>query len=147
MSKEVINNSTNNYYDQNKANLIRLKVNKVNLIQKLEPDDELITRLINSKVLTYEEAANIMGGRGREEKSKNLINTLIGKHESSSPPNTSRSKTVKKDWYYQFRKALMDRGYSEVVTFLDNTIINKPKFVEKFSSMSVAEVKGYFPFE
>lgn len=150
-------NSTPSYYDQNKANIMRLKVNKVNLIQKLDPDDDLITRLISVKVLTYEEAASIMSGRGREEKSRNLITTLIGKYESSSSQasslmnqsslstaktttttsnDSSRNKTLKKDWYYLFRKSLHEQGYAELVTFLDNTIINKPKFVEKFSSMS-----------
>lgn len=126
-------------YDQNKANLIRLKVNKVNLVQKLDPDDELITRLINTKVLTYEDAASIMSGRYREEKARNLITTLLNKHESV----TNRSKAIRKDWYNQFRKVLIDRGYSELVTFLDNTIINKPRFVEKFSSMTINNPKRY----
>lgn len=143
--KNTTNNTNNNdaFYDQNKANLIRLKVNKVNLVQKLEPDDELITRLINVKVLTYEEAAGIMSARSREDRARNLITTLTNKFESSnttSSRNTSNAAatTLKKDWYYLFRKVLAERGYGELVTFLDNTIINKPKFVDKFSSMSMA---------
>lgn len=151
-------NSTPSYYDQNKANIMRLKVNKVNLLQKLDPDDDLITRLISVKVITYEEAASIMSARGREEKARNLIMTLIGKYESSSSSSllmnqsslstakttdSSRTnKTLKKDWYYLFRKALHEQGYNELVTFLDNTIITKPKFAEKFSSMSGAQPRG-----
>lgn len=162
MSKAKITNNnssgtTTSYYDQNKANVLRLKVNKVNLIQKLEPDDEMITKLINSKALTYEEAASIMSCRSREEKAKALVSTLITKNDSSaavasnkqmlnnsanrSTSNTNNGKSqqqLKKDWYYHFRKVLNDQGYAEIVTFLDNTIINKPKFVEKFSSMSVS---------
>lgn len=140
------------HYDQNKSNLIRFKVNKVNLIQKLDPDDGLITRLISVKVLTYEEAAGIMNARDREDRARNLIATLLNKFDSnvsttslssSSAANTSgRSMTLKKDWYYFFRKTLAELGYAELVTFLDNTVISKPKFVEKFSSMSVAQQRG-----
>lgn len=143
MSKSNGNNhntktTTTVYYDQNKANLIRLKVNKVNLIQKLVPDDEFITKLINSKILSYEDAAEIMNGRNREEKAKNLINLLLSKNDNPNSDGTSgRTKSIKKDWYHQFRNALLEKNYTELVTYLDNTIINKPKFVEKFSSLSV----------
>ncbi|CAF0994687.1 unnamed protein product [Brachionus calyciflorus] len=113
-------------YNVDQVNLNRLKVNRINLIQGLNVNDDLITQLIKQKIIDYEKATEIMNSKTREDKAKNLVDCLI-----QSKPNELR-----KDWYVLFRSILHERNYTDLITFLDNTIIKKPKFVEKISSLS-----------
>ena len=71
--------------------------------------------LIKTRIIYYEEALEIMRGRNKEEKAKRLIDTLI-----------NRESPTRKDWYNQFRNFLVKRKYSDLIVFLDNTIIRKP---------------------
>jgi hypothetical protein len=105
--------------DRNKINIQRLKVNKVNIFQALNVDDELLSELINSKVLHYNEAIEIMSAGSREERAKSLVNCLIARQHST------------KNWYKLFRNLLIKRNYNNLVVFLDNTIIKKPTFAVK----------------
>jgi hypothetical protein len=110
-------------YDMNKAYLIRLKVNRVNLIQSLRIDDDLLSNLMKQRLIFYKEASDILQGESREDKARKLVDCLITK------------KHQRKDWYVQFRNMLVDRNYKELVIFLDSTIINyKPKFLQKFEN-------------
>ena len=106
--------------DRDKINKQRLKVNRVNLFQALNVNDEMLSELMSSTVIYYEEAVNIMAGSTREEKAKRLINCLINRNH------------VRKDWYKIFRNMLTKRNYNNLVIFLDNTIIKKPKFATQF---------------
>ena len=106
--------------DRDKVNKQRLKVNRVNLFQALNVTDEMLSELMSAKVIHYEEAVDIMSGATREEKAKRLINCLISK------------KHARKDWYKLFRNMLTKRNYNNLVIFLDNTIIKKPKFATQF---------------
>ena len=109
------------YYDGDLVNVMRLKVNKVNLVQTLNVDDELLSDLMKLRLIYYEEAVEIMRGRYREDKAKILIDMLINRE---SP---------RKDWYVQFRSLLSKRNYNDLIVFLDNTIIKKPKLASKFT--------------
>lgn len=114
-------------YNIDEANLNRLKINRINIVQTLEVNDDLITELVKQKIIDYEKAAQIMSEKGRENKAKGLVDSLL---------HIKRDE-LRKDWYIKFREILLDRHYSNLVTFLDNTIIKKPKFVEKISSLSI----------
>ena len=105
-------------YDMNKAHLIRMKVNRVNLIQSLKVDDDLLSNLMKQRLIYYKEANEILQGKSREEKARNLVDCLMTK------------KHQRKDWYIQFRSLLVERNYKDIVVFLDSTIINyKPKYL------------------
>lgn len=106
--------------DRDKVNKMRLKTNKVNLIQALNVDEEFLSDLMRNKVIYYEEAIETMKGKSREERAKLLINCLINKTHA------------KKDWYTRFRSLLQQKNYNSLIIFLDNTIIKKPKFISKF---------------
>lgn len=54
--------SESNYYDMDKANLIRLKVNRANMIQSLRVDDDLLSSLMKSRLIFYKEANEILQG-------------------------------------------------------------------------------------
>lgn len=113
-------------YNIDEANLNRIKINRINLIQTLDVNDDLITELVKQKIIGYEKASEIMSEKKRENKAKGLVDALL---------HTKREE-LRKDWYIKFREILIDRNYSNLITFLDNTIIKKPKFVEKISSLS-----------
>ena len=100
--------------DRDKVNKMRLKTNKVNLIQALNVDEEFLSDLMRNKVIYYEEAIETMKGKSREERAKLLINCLINKTHA------------KKDWYTRFRSLLQQKNYNSLIIFLDNTIIKKP---------------------
>ena len=119
------------YYDMDKANLIRLKVNRANMIQSLRVDDDLLSNLMKLRIIYYKEASEILQGRTADEKSKKLLDCLMSK------------KHARKDWYLQFRNLLLERNYKDVVVFLDSTIVKyKPKFVEKFCKTPTSQTNA-----
>ncbi len=56
-------------------------------MQGLKIDDDLLSELMKSRIIYYEEAIEIMSGRTKEDKAKILIDILITRE---SP---------RKDWY------------------------------------------------
>jgi hypothetical protein len=108
--------STNDTYDSNKADIIRLKVNRANMIQTLKVDDDFLSSLMKLRLTLYKDASEIFQGRTDQEKARNLIDFLMTK------------KHTRKDWYIQFRNLLIEKNYKDTVTFLDSTIVKyKPK--------------------
>ena len=107
--------------DREKANIMRLRVNRLNLVQRIEPS-EILPKLVKLKVIDKNEAQAISSGRTREDRSRNLIDHLISKEH------------FQKDWFNHFRNILQDCNYKELVVFLDNTIIKPPSFVSRFPS-------------
>lgn len=125
MTSSVATRSINNdTYDPDKVNKIRLKVNRVNLIQTVDVDDELLSKLRHLNIIDSDEMFALMSRSSREDKIRALIDCLSARDH------------VRKDWYALFRKILIERNYTDLVTFLDNTIIKKPNFVNKFYSSS-----------
>jgi hypothetical protein len=74
-------------FDRDNSNLMRIKVNRVNMMQTLKIDDDFLSNLMKRRILYFEEARGIMAGRSREEKVKNLIECMM-----------TRAHT-RKDWY------------------------------------------------
>lgn len=107
--------------DRDKANIMRIRVNRVNIVQRIEPT-EVLAKLVKFKVLEKSEAEVICKGRTKEDKARNLVDHLITKDHSH------------KDWYNHFRNILQDCNYKDLVIFLDNTIIKQPNFVAKFTN-------------
>lgn len=105
--------------DREKANIMRLRVNRLNLVQRIEPS-EILPKLVKFKVVEKSEAEAVSSGRTREDRSRNLIDLLITKEH------------IQKDWYNHFRNILQECNYKEIVIFLDNTIIKPPNFVSRF---------------
>jgi len=73
------------------------------------------------RLLYFNEARDIMLGLSREERVKNLIECLMTRTHS------------RKDWYLQFRMLLIEKNYKDLVIFLDNTIVAKPKLASKLN--------------
>ncbi|RNA40790.1 amyloid -binding 2-like isoform X1 [Brachionus plicatilis] len=126
VNRETFDATMGENYNIDEANLNRLKTNRINIIQTLEVNDDLVSELVKQKIIDYQRASEIMCEKGRQNKAKGLLDSLL---------HTKREE-LRKDWYIRFREVLLDRNYSNLVTFLDNTIIKKPKFVEKISSLS-----------
>ena len=118
-------------YDPDKANLLRLKVNKINLVQSLKMNEDFLSNLMKLRIIYFKEATDIMEFTTREERAKALIECLLSKSHS------------RKDWYTQFRNVLLERNYKDLVVFLDNTIIEKPKFVTKMTNQASANFSMY----
>ena len=91
--------------DREKANIMRLRVNRLNLVQKIEPS-EVLPKLVKYKVVERIEAESASSGRTREDRARNLIDLLITKEH------------FQKDWYNHFRNILQDCNYKELVVFL-----------------------------
>ena len=111
-------------YDVDNVNRVRLKVNRVNLVQTIKVDDELLSELRQFGLIDSVEHLSILKNSSQEEKIRFLIDCLATR------------KHTRKDWYIVFRKVLIEKNYTDLITFLDNTIIKKPKFVKKFYSSS-----------
>jgi hypothetical protein len=111
-------------YDADKADRIRLKVNRVNLVQTIQADDELLSQLRQLLLIDSSEYVALLAMSSQDEKIRFLVDQL-----------TTR-KHVRKDWYPALRKVLFEKNYTNLITFLDNTIIKKPKFVSKFHASS-----------
>ena len=82
-------------YDPDKANLLRLKVNKINLVQSLKMNEDFLSNLMKLRIIYFKEATDIMEFTTREERAKALIECLLSKSHS------------RKDWYTQFRNVLL----------------------------------------
>ena len=115
--------------DREKANIMRLRVNRLNLVQKIEPS-EVLPKLVKYKVVERIEAESASSGRTREDRARNLIDLLITKEH------------FQKDWYNHFRNILQDCNYKELVVFLDNTIIKPPNFVSRFANKDIYNEKS-----
>jgi hypothetical protein len=111
--------------DRDKANIMRLRVNRINLVQRIDPS-EVLPKLVKFKVIDKSEAESVNSGRSKEDRSRNLIDRLITKEH------------LQKDWYNHFRNILQDCSYKDLVVFLDNTIIKQPSFVSRFANQDVA---------
>ena len=114
----------NDDFDRDSINLMRIKVNRVNMMQTLKIDDDFISGLMKKRILYFKEASDIMAGRSREERVKNLIECLMTR------------KHTRRDWYVQFRNLLHEKNYKDLVVFLDNTITRIPKLATKFSNLT-----------
>jgi hypothetical protein len=109
-------------YDADHVDRMRLKVNRVNLVQTIQADDEFLSKLRQLRLIDSNEYITLLAKTSQDEKIRYLIDQL------------STRRHVRKDWYVAFRKVLAEKNYSDLITFLDNTIIKKPKFVSKFHS-------------
>jgi hypothetical protein len=109
-------------FDPDNVDRMRLKVNRVNLVQTIDADDSLLSQLRQLNLIDSNEFITMLAKNTREEKIRYLIDQL------------STKKHVRKDWYVAFRRVLVEKNYGDLITFLDNTIIKKPKFVTKFRS-------------
>ncbi len=112
---------TTDDFNRDQCNLIRIKVNRVNMMQTLKIDDDFISNLMKRRLLYFNEARDIMSGLSREERVKNLIECLMTRTHS------------RKDWYSQFRALLIEKNYKDLVVFLDNTIVAKPRLASKLN--------------
>lgn len=74
-------------FNRDTSNLMRIKVNRVNMMQTLRIDDDFLSNLMKRRILYFDEARDIMSGTSREERVKNLIECMM-----------TRSHT-RKDWY------------------------------------------------
>jgi hypothetical protein len=115
--------------DREKANIMRIRVNRLNLVQRIEPS-EILPKLVKFKVVDKIEAEAASSGRTREDRARNLIDLLITKEH------------FQKDWYNHFRNILQDCNYKELVVFLDNTIIKPPNFVSRFANKEIFNEKS-----
>jgi hypothetical protein len=115
--------------DREKANIMRIRVNRLNLVQRIEPS-EILPKLVKFKVVDKIEAEAASSGRTREDRARNLIDLLITKEH------------FQKDWYNHFRNILQDCNYKELVIFLDNTIIKPPNFVSRFANKEIFNEKS-----
>ena len=69
-------------FDRDTSNLIRIKVNRVNMMQTLRIDDDFLSDMMKKRILYFSEASEIMAGRSREERVKNLIECLMTRTHS-----------------------------------------------------------------
>jgi hypothetical protein len=118
--------------DRDSANATRLRVNRIALIQQLDPQ-ELVPKLIRARILSVDhDIQYINQGTSRIDRARRLIDCLlipisIGK-ESERGDRPS-------NWYLLFRSILLENSsvYGDLVTALDNTIIRIPDFAHRTS--------------
>ena len=85
----------NDEFSRDSSNLIRIKVNRVNMMQTLNIDDDFLSNLMKKRLLYFNEARDIMSGHSREERVKNLIECLMTRTHST------------KNWYITKQIILM----------------------------------------
>ncbi|GFR66122.1 amyloid protein-binding protein 2 [Elysia marginata] len=105
---------------KNKQNVMRLKVNKIALVQELRVE-HVTGFLVQSGVITDKDIKKIDGGHTPQDKARILVDLLPTKSKDT-------------EWYKHFREALQNpeaspdtkRRYKLLVDFLDNTVIHRP---------------------
>jgi hypothetical protein len=120
MSSVITQQSLADDYDVDKVDRMRLKVNRVNLVQTIQTDDDFLSQLRKVNLIDSQEFLNLLSKTNREERTRLLVDSLVNRKHS------------RKDWYLIFRSLLVQKHYIDLVTFLDNTIIKKPQFVKNF---------------
>ena len=116
--------------DRDTANATRLRVNRIALIQQLDPQ-ELVPKLLRARILSVNhDVQYINQGTSRIDRARRLIDCLltpvsVGKEaeRGDRPAN----------WYLQFRSILLENlsVYGDLVTALDNTVIRTPAFAQR----------------
>ncbi|XP_070194684.1 amyloid protein-binding protein 2-like isoform X2 [Littorina saxatilis] len=103
-----------------RQNLMRLKVNRIALVQELKVE-HILGSLIRNGIVTEQDCRRIETGRTPQDRARILIDILPTKNKES-------------DWYKCFRDALLNpeggsnvkQRYRSLVEFLDNTMIHRP---------------------
>ncbi|XP_005092160.2 uncharacterized protein LOC101850538 [Aplysia californica] len=103
-----------------RQNIMRLKVNRIALVQELRVE-HITGLLMESGVVGPKDLKKIESGRTPQDKARILVDLLPTKSKDS-------------DWYKHFRDALQNpdgsadtrRRYRLLVEFLDNTVIHRP---------------------
>jgi hypothetical protein len=101
-----------------KANIMRLRINRVNIIQTIETP-QILAKLLNLKVIDIDEVNHINTGSTRQDKARNLVDCLITKKHTQT------------DWYARFRNVLQECSYRDLAVFLDNTIMTEVHYSKK----------------
>jgi hypothetical protein len=104
--------SANRQLSYDKANIMRLRINRVNIIQTIETP-QILAKLLSLKVININELDQINTGSTRQDKARNLIDCLITKKHTQA------------DWYVKFRNVLQECSYRDLAVFLDNTILSQ----------------------
>ncbi|XP_060082100.1 amyloid protein-binding protein 2-like [Ylistrum balloti] len=112
--------STDNMSGIDRQNVMRLRINRIALVQELKVD-HIIGALIEQNLLNNFDQRKIAHGTTHADKARILIDLLP-------------SKTNVPDWYNIFRDAMMNpdagpevrKRYRSLVEFLDNTVIHRP---------------------
>jgi len=118
--------------DRDSANATRLRVNRIALIQQLDPQ-ELIPKFVRARILSAtHDVEYINHGTSRIDRARRLVDCLLtpislGKESERGdrPPN----------WFLQFRSILLENSsiYGDLVNALDNTIVRPPEFAQRVS--------------
>lgn len=103
-----------------RQNLMRLKVNRIALVQELRVE-HILGYLIKVDIITQHDLHKIEMGRTPQDRARILIDILPTKNKDH-------------DWYKSFRDALLNpdgsknvkERYKSLVEFLDNTMIHRP---------------------
>ncbi|XP_076463205.1 uncharacterized protein LOC143295408 isoform X2 [Babylonia areolata] len=124
-----------------KQNLMRLKVNRIALVQELRVE-HILGALMKHGIISEPDFRKIESGRTPQDRARILLDILPTKSKDS-------------EWYKCFRDALLNpeggsnvrHRYRDLVEFLDNTMIHRPTSqVGKFSDMeSRASSKSQYP--
>lgn len=118
-----------------RQNLMRLKVNRIALVQELKVE-HVLGALARAGIITEQDFRKIETGRTPQDRARILIDLLPTKGKDS-------------EWYKCFREALLHpeggknvkHRYRPLVEFLDNTVIHRPiSQAEKFSDVGSRSV-------
>ena len=116
--------------DLDSANAARLRINRIALIQQLNPE-ELIPKLIHARIISSEDDVQyIHQGTSRIDRARRLIDCLLDQNveHTDRPAN----------WFLLFRSILLENSsaYAKLVSTLDHTAIRKPDFAKHSSEIS-----------
>ncbi|KAL8607182.1 hypothetical protein ACOMHN_009576 [Nucella lapillus] len=123
-----------------RQNAMRLKVNRIALVQELRVE-HVLGALARHGVVTETDFRQIQCGRTPQDRARILVDLLPGKSKDC-------------DWYRCFRAALLSPEgsgplkprYRHLVEFLDNTVIHRPTSqAAKFSEAASSADKARYP--
>lgn len=119
-----------------RQNIMRLRINRIALVQELRAD-HIINHLLQTGLISEYDRERIDRGTTPADKARRLVDIVT-------------TKTHVPDWYNIFRQSILSpedanaetrKRYRSLVEFLDNTVIHRPMSQSSKFSSSTASLK------